>query len=63
MAAWGNPFAVGVRSPAVEQQGREAIARARALKGSTERERAYVDAAARLYDTASASDQNARLLA
>src|SRR3954468_10340456 len=63
MAAWGNPFAVGVRSPAIVQQGREAIARARALKASTERERAYVDAAARLYDGASATDQNARLLA
>ena len=63
MAAWGNPFAVGVRPPAVVQQGREAIARARALKPSSERERAYVDAAAPLYDTASASDQNARLRA
>jgi hypothetical protein len=63
MAAWGNPFAVGVRSPGIVQQGREAIARARALKASTGRERAYVDAAARLYDAASATDQNARLLA
>jgi hypothetical protein len=63
MAAWGNPFAVGVRSPAIVQQGREAIARARALKASTGRERAYVDAAARLYDAAPAADQNARLLA
>ena len=63
MAAWGNPFAVGVRSPAVVQQGRDAIARGRALKPASERERAYVDAAARLYDTASAADQNARLLA
>src|SRR3954452_11923834 len=63
MAAWGNPFAVGVRSPAVVQQGREAIARARALKASTERERAYVDAVARLYDAPPGADQNARLLA
>jgi len=45
------------------QQGHEAIARARALKASTGRERAYVDAAARLYDAAPAADQNARLLA
>jgi tetratricopeptide (TPR) repeat protein len=63
MAAWGNPFAVGVRPPGVVQQGREAAARARALKPSTERERAYVEAVARLYDTASTPDQNARLLA
>ena len=37
--------------------------RARALKPASERERGYVDAAARLYDTASAAGQNARLLA
>ena len=63
MAAWGNPFAAGIRPAAVVQQGREAAARARALKPSTERERAYVEAVARLYDGVSASDQNGRLLA
>ena len=63
MAAWGNPFAVGVRAPAVVEQGGEAITRARALKPSSERERGYIDAAARLYDAASASNQHARLLA
>ena len=63
MAAWGNPFAVGVRPPAVVQQGRDATTRARALTPSTARERAYVEAVARLYDTAAAPDQNARLLA
>jgi hypothetical protein len=46
---WGNPFAAGSKEPTQLQRGREAIDRAHASPPKSERERAYVDAAAQLY--------------
>jgi tetratricopeptide (TPR) repeat protein len=50
LSRWGNPFAVGVRPAAQLQQGRAAVERARAIGAKSERERAYIEAIAQLYD-------------
>jgi len=63
LARWSNPFAPGVRTPAVLQQGRDAVNRARALNPKTTRERAYIDAVAELYDRFESVDQRTRILA
>ncbi|MCU1383540.1 MAG: repeat-containing protein [Acidobacteria bacterium] len=63
MTAWGNPFGVGIRPPAPLQQGRDAVERARRLAPNTARERAYIDAAAHLYERADTIEQRTRLLA
>src|SRR5437588_1744066 len=63
VSRWGNPFGVGQRPAAQMQQGREAIDRAKAIGAKTERERAYIDAAAKLFADADAVDQHARILA
>jgi hypothetical protein len=61
MTRWGNPFASG-RPVAALQQGREAIAKARAAGARTPRERAYIDAAATLYTDFETVDQRTRTL-
>ena len=49
LSRWGNPFAVGIRSPEQVRQGLAAVERARAKGAKTQRERAYIDAVAHLY--------------
>src|SRR5262245_51253794 len=49
LSRWGNPFGVGAKPAGPMQQGRAAIERARAQPPKSEREVAYVDAAAKLY--------------
>jgi tetratricopeptide (TPR) repeat protein len=63
LSRWSNPFAPGVRPPAVLQQGRDAVNRARALKPKTPRERAYIDAVSQLYDGFESVDQGTRIAA
>jgi tetratricopeptide (TPR) repeat protein len=63
LTRWSNPFSPGLRAPAVLQQGRDAVNRARALTPETERERAYIDAVAQLYDRFESVDQRTRILA
>jgi hypothetical protein len=63
VSRWGNPFAVGVRSAAQIQQGREAIDRARAIGTKNDRERGYVEAAAQLFADAAQRPQPVRLVA
>lgn len=58
---WGNPFATGLKSPALIEAGRASIERARAIGAKTERERAYIDAAAKLFDQPE-TDQHARVI-
>jgi len=60
LARWTNPFAVGIRGPAVLQQGREAIEQARKIGAKTDRERAYVEAVAKLYTDTETKDQPTR---
>jgi tetratricopeptide (TPR) repeat protein len=63
LARWGNPFAVGARPASQLTQGQEAIAKARAAGLETDRERAYVDAAAELYRNPAARSQQVRVVA
>jgi hypothetical protein len=63
LSRWGNPFAVGIRAPAQLTKGRDAIERGRAIGPKTERERAYLDAAAALYADFEHTSQQSRALA
>jgi len=49
ISRWGNPFAAGLRPASQLQLGQQAIAAAASPAAKTERERGYIDAAARLY--------------
>src|SRR3954465_15604329 len=50
LTQWGNPFAAGIKPPAIVQAGKAAIDRAKSIGAKTDRERAFVDAAAKLFD-------------
>jgi tetratricopeptide (TPR) repeat protein len=63
LGRWTNPFAAVIRPPAQLQQGMDAITRARLAGAKTERERAYIEAAATLYEHADTLDQQARVVA
>lgn len=62
MSWWGNPFG-GFRSPQALAAGTAAVEKAQAPAAKTPRERAYVDAVAKLYDNAGAIDQRTRIVA
>jgi hypothetical protein len=61
MSAWGNPFG-GSRSAKALEEGHDAIGRGRALNAS-DRERAYLAAAAELFTDVGTRDQRTRILA
>jgi hypothetical protein len=63
MARWSNPFAATLRPQAQLQQGLAAIRQGRQAGPKTDRERAYIEAAARLYTDADTLDQRARVVA
>lgn len=63
MARWSNPFAANIRPAAQLQVGLDAITLARKTGAPTARERAYIEAAAKLYEDAGTRDQRARVLA
>ena len=63
LSRWGNPFAAGLRPVSQLQQGRDAIMRAETMAIGTDRERAYIRAASRLYLDYERTPQAARLLA
>jgi tetratricopeptide (TPR) repeat protein len=63
MSRWSNPFAVGIRPPAQLQKGLEAVDRGSAAGAKTPRERAYIDAAAKLYRDFDRIAQHERVLA
>ncbi len=63
LARWGNPFAAGLKPARQLQPGAEAVDRARAASAKTERERAYIDAVAKLFENMAAVDQRTRMLA
>lgn len=62
LARWTNPFAATIRPPAQLQQGLDAIRQAREAGPKTDRERAYIEAAAKLYSSADTMDQQARVV-
>jgi len=63
LSRWGNPFAVGIRPAPPLRQGLDAVTHARAIGPKTERERAYVDAVARLFEHTDTIEQPARIAA
>ena len=63
LAAWGNPFAAGQKSPTQIRRGQEAIDQARRAGARSERENAYIAAAAELYRDAGHRDQHTRVIA
>lgn len=62
LSNWGNPFA-GLRSPNSLSGGAAAIAEAQKVSARTDRERAYIAAAAELYKDYQTTDQRTRTLA
>jgi tetratricopeptide (TPR) repeat protein len=62
LSSWQNPFA-GVRSVDALKQGSAAVAKARATGSPTPRERAYIDAVAKLFDNHETVPQRDRILA
>ncbi len=63
IARWSNPFSATIRPAAQLQQGLEAITQARRAGAKTERERAFIEAAAGLYSNTETMDQRARVVA
>jgi hypothetical protein len=63
VSRWGNPFAAGIKPPAVTKAGAAAIEQARAAGARTDRERAYIEAAALLFTNADTISQRNRVLA
>jgi hypothetical protein len=63
VSAWGNPFAAGIKPDVQLERGLAAVEKGRALTGATERERAYLAAAGRLYDRYQTTDQRTRVIA
>ena len=63
VSRWGNPFAAGIKPPAVTKGGAAAIEQARAAGARTDRERAYIEAAAQLFTNADTIGQRNRVLA
>jgi tetratricopeptide (TPR) repeat protein len=61
MSRWGNPFAPS-RPVAALEQGRAAIEKARAAGAKTERERAYIEAAAALFADFEKVDHRTRIV-
>jgi hypothetical protein len=63
IARWANPFAATIRQPQQVQSGLDAITKARAAAPKSERERAYIEAAAKLYTDGATIDQRTRVVA
>jgi hypothetical protein len=62
LSYWGNPFG-GVRSTAALEQGSAAVERGRSAESGTARERAYIEAAATLFENYAETSQHDRVLA
>ena len=63
LSDWGNPFGTGQRPAAQLEQGLSAVEQGRSGHAKTERERAYIEAVARLYADVGKTDQRSRILA
>jgi tetratricopeptide (TPR) repeat protein len=63
LSSWGNPFAAGLKPQAQMAQGLKAVEQARAAGAKTERERAYIEAVAKLFSDTATIDQRSRVLA
>jgi tetratricopeptide (TPR) repeat protein len=63
VSSWGNPFVPGLKPQAQLDEGLKAVTQARAANPKTARERAFVEAVARLYSDTATIDQGSRILA
>lgn len=63
LSDWGNPFATGIKQRSQMESGLDAVGRARSIGPRTGRERAYIEAVARLYTDFDKTSQRSRLLA
>ena len=57
LSNWGNPFAPGIKPAAAIQAGGAAVQRGRGAGAESERERAYIEAVAKLYEPAGATQR------
>ncbi|HWM29236.1 MAG TPA: hypothetical protein VNQ14_12315, partial [Woeseiaceae bacterium] len=62
LSYWGNPFGL-VRSDSALEKGSATIERERAVEGGSARERAYIDAAATLFEDYADVSQRERVVA
>jgi hypothetical protein len=64
LSRWSNPMAPGIRAPQALEPGRQAAqAAARIASGADERERDYIAAVGRLYESYETRDQQTRVVA
>jgi hypothetical protein len=63
LSDWSNPFAAGMKDKAQLQAGRESVERSTVVGARTERERAYLAAAGKLYSDYENTGQRTRLIA
>jgi len=63
LSSWGNPFAAGLKPQPQLAQGLKAVEQARAAGAKTERERAWIEAVAKLFTDTATIDQRSRVLA
>ena len=63
MSRWTNPFNLAARPAPQVQSGLEAITKAREAGAKSEREKAYIEAAAKLFTDAATVDQRSRIVA
>jgi hypothetical protein len=63
MSRWTNPFSIAARTPQQVQSGLDAIVKAREVGAKSAREKAYIEAAAKLFSDSATLDQRARIVA
>ena len=63
LSQWSNPFAAGLKDMSQLEAGRQSAERGKAAAAKSERERAYIEAVAKLYDKFEQTPQRARLVA
>src|SRR5690348_14886732 len=63
LADWSNPFVPGMKDQSQLQAGRQSVNRGTTVGAKTDRERAYMAAAGKLYNNYESTPQRARLIA
>src|ERR1051326_4277714 len=63
LADWSNPFAPGMKDQSQLQAGRQSVNRGTTVGAKTDRERAYLAAAGKLYNNYESTPQRARMIA
>jgi Tfp pilus assembly protein PilF len=63
LSQWSNPFAAGLKDTSQLEAGRQSAEQGKAAAPKSERERAYIEAVAKLYDKFEQTPQRERLVA